>query len=396
MQPVNRVDATWADLLRMGAACMLAWRRRALAARLERRCGPRSIAFAALGDAFDAAIAAVDAGRDDEVVLVGLVREGLERQARARGLVVRGADIDPVTLNPDGPSLRQAMGGRTRAVVVAHPFGGRCDLREASAIAREHGAALIVDGTRALAAPGDRLEEHSDVTLIGLGTGATASACGGAIAHVRDSQVAGRMRSLRSSWPVQRRRARVRQVVGGLASRVRAAASASGFATTSSPGSGLDELAPRACEQPSAPLLWAMLDRLSRFPVERVACRVLIGRRIGRAAPALLHVGAGAADHAHWAVALASFKPEVLCEHLNTHGFEAMQASDCGLIAVEGAPRARALLRSMVLVPSQPELGAVESRRLEGLLQAWREFDVIDLDVLRHHPAGVRQVTGNA
>ncbi len=62
------------------------------------------------------------------------------------------ADVERDTFNMSHDSVRRRITPRTRAIICTHHFGSICDVDELTAIAREHGVALIEDCSHALKA----------------------------------------------------------------------------------------------------------------------------------------------------------------------------------------------------------------------------------------------------
>ncbi len=58
-------------------------------------------------------------------------------------------DLDPRTYNSDPAAIRRALTPKTRAIMVVHLTGNPCDLTAITALAREHGLAVIEDCAQA-------------------------------------------------------------------------------------------------------------------------------------------------------------------------------------------------------------------------------------------------------
>ena len=102
-------------------------------------------AFALLGEA-------LGFSEGDEVLCPGIGSKGAIDALRARGVTLVFADVEPgsLTLDPDG--LLDGIGPRTRALLVAHPFGQPADLAGLYACAGEAGLEVIEDASAALGA----------------------------------------------------------------------------------------------------------------------------------------------------------------------------------------------------------------------------------------------------
>ena len=80
-------------------------------------------------------------------------------------------------------------------MLVAHLFGGRADVTEIVAWAREHALLVVEDAAQAFTGPADLLDPRVDVALYSFGLIKTATAAGGALVGVRDPALLQRLRA---------------------------------------------------------------------------------------------------------------------------------------------------------------------------------------------------------
>lgn len=85
--------------------------------------GGQVAAVSSGGTALLCALAALDVGPGDEVVVPAFTFPAAAQAAAWLGAVPVAADVDPGTMAVTPFSVAQACGTRTRAVVVVHPFG---------------------------------------------------------------------------------------------------------------------------------------------------------------------------------------------------------------------------------------------------------------------------------
>ena len=90
-------------------------------------------------------------------------------------------------------------------LIVAPLFGSRHDLAAERDLADRHRLVLVEDGAQALAHGDHPFTGVADVTL-SLGIIKTQTAAGGAVLHVRDAGLRGRLVDLHGAWPRQARR----------------------------------------------------------------------------------------------------------------------------------------------------------------------------------------------
>src|SRR5262245_4742975 len=143
----HRLDVTPGVLAR--AALSLLPRRADARRALESAWHPDGLAFLSVRSAFDAALTALDYAPGDEIVISAMNIEDMIRIIEGHGLVPVPIDLDPRTMAPDPRDLESRITPRTRAVLVAHLFGGRCDLTGLAAAAHRHGLLVLEDAAQA-------------------------------------------------------------------------------------------------------------------------------------------------------------------------------------------------------------------------------------------------------
>ena len=337
--------------------------------------------------AWDALLHALGLPRGSEILFSAITHPEMPQIAAERGLVPVPVDVQPETLAPDEVALRAAVTAQSRVLVVAHLFGGRVDLSLAAAVAEEHGLLLVEDCAQSLRGPDDHGDERAAVSLFSFGAIKTATALGGALTHVRDPELRGRLWGLREAWP--------RQDVPAYAARVarfgalHALESPGVFSTLAGAAAraGVDQdallaravrSAPARRVRPSGPQLAVLAERLRHFDVARIQRRAERGERLAAALePPLFVPGRKALDHTHWVVPVVSPSPEMLIDALRAAGFDANTATtSIGVVPVpDGRPaaaRASELVDGLVFVPAYPEL---PESAFERLLETVRGYD---------------------
>jgi dTDP-4-amino-4,6-dideoxygalactose transaminase len=308
----------------------------------------------------------------------------MARIAEERGLVPVPVDLEEETLAPTEAALEGAVTSRSRVLIVAHLFGGRVDLAPSAAVAERHGLVLVEDCAQSLRSADDTGDDRAAVSLFSFGAIKTATALGGALAHVRDPELRGRIWGLRSSWP--------RQEVSSYAARVARFGALHALENpnvfTAFVGAlarvGVDQDAllakavrssPAKRLRPSAPQLALLGDRLRHFDAVRLRRRAERGERLAHSLPPELSVpGRRGLDHTHWVVPVASPEPERLIAAVREAGFDANTATTS--VTVVHAPPGRAepdqsaaLLNRIVFVPAYPELPENAFERLVEIVR---------------------------
>jgi perosamine synthetase len=404
MVPRHKIDISAADLLFALLACVTA--------PSHARDEPAVLDALGIGDEEGLACLSVRSGFDllvealalpaaSEVLVSAVTHLDLVRILERHGIVAVPVDLDAATLAPRLDLLELAVTRRTRAIVVAHLFGGTVPLAPIASVARRHGLLLVEDCAQSLGASprgGDRL---ADVSMFSLGPIKTGTALGGAVLRVADSELLGQMRALQLAWPVQRRSAYAARVTrfAGLAVLARPAVygvlarlvDLDRLVAGSVRGFPDDDLFERLRVRPSPPLLATMQRRLRRLDSESIAARARAGEALAALlAPRLGRPGGGADRRTHWVFPIVAPDPTAFVTALRRAGFDAARGTTS--IGVVPAPwdrpalepqEARSLMRDVVFLPAYPELSGRKLRRLaEAANAALAEAEARELRVL--------------
>lgn len=139
-----------------------------------------------------------------EVVFPALTFWVVPEMARAAGLTVVFADVDPKTFNIDPAALERALTPRTRAVVPTHVYGLPCEMDEILEIARRRSLAVVEDCAHALGASyhGRPVGSFGDAALFSFQVLKPLNTCGGGLAYTRRSDLAARLRGFQAARPL--------------------------------------------------------------------------------------------------------------------------------------------------------------------------------------------------
>lgn len=159
--------------------------------------------------AFYFILEALQLPRGSEIVLPALTFWVVPEMARAAGLRVRFADVDPATFCMDPAALKRAITEKTRAVVPTHLFGLPCDMDAILDLAGRHNLAVIEDCAHALGATyrGRPVGTFGEGALFSFQAFKPLNCYGGGMAVVRDAAVAARIRARVDAlpWPHEKR-----------------------------------------------------------------------------------------------------------------------------------------------------------------------------------------------
>lgn len=200
-----RLDISSADLAFGVFRCMFPGDRARILRDIEGFWGAEAntIACFSVRSGFDLLLQALAFPPDSEILFSALNIKGMIKIARRHNLLPVPVDLDVDHMGPTLQSMERAITPQTRAIVVAHLFGTRLDLDAVCTLAKRHNLFIIEDCAQAF--DGHTFSGHpeADASLFSFGPLKTSTALGGALLRIRDLELAARMRSLQSEYPVQ-------------------------------------------------------------------------------------------------------------------------------------------------------------------------------------------------
>ncbi len=398
MYPRHRLDISVRDLLFGLSACLLARRRLKLESEVARACsvGDEGLVCFSVRSGFDLLLRSLALPAGSELLVSAVTHPDMVHIISRYGLRAVPVDLDPETLAPRTELLERYLTSRTRAVLVAHLFGGRVDLGPFSDFSKRRGLLLFEDCAQTFRGPREMGDPLADVSMFSFGLIKTASAAGGALLCVRNPFLREKMRQAHDSWPVQRRHDYAGRLLKTLclvlASRplpyrllaglcvllgrdldalVNGAARA--FPPSENTNREADDgLFDRIRHRPSAPLLAMLAKRLRSFDTDRLARRATAGEEVARRLPAGFEQPGGAAHaRTHWLFPVVAPDPQTLVSVLRRRGFDASRAtSNIAVVGVSPdlaspAPKeATRMMSNIVFLPVYPELPGKARQRL--------------------------------
>jgi len=382
----KRIDISWSDLA-AGCSSLFIRGTPELAAAIENDWHPDTLACLSVRTALDLALQALELPSGSEVLVSAITIPDMVAVIQDHGLVPVPVDLCPADLSVDLDSLATAITDRTRLVLVAHLFGSTMPMQPVIDLAERHRLLIFEDCAQAFSGEAFKGHPSSDFVAFSFGPIKTATALGGALAVVRDSQTLSRMRDIQATYPVQSRlrfgkrivRYAILKALGAwpcfrvLALICRVFGQSIDHVVGSSaknfpPGRLVADLR----HQPSPPLLALLRRRLSRFEPKRLEARAERGRRLQRQLSPTIRCVA-AADSTHWVFAVRSRQPGTLVDSLRAAGFDATTKSSLRVLSTVGAGAtgalvAESLLPDLVFVPAYPKMPLRELDRMAGVI----------------------------
>lgn len=389
LQSRHRLDIRLGDFAYALFASAWACDAERLSSRLESSWSPagQGLACRSVRSGFHLLLDALALPAGGEVLVSAVTHPDMVRVLEAHGLVAVPVDLEAATLAPRLELAARFVTPRTRAILVAHLFGGRLDMAPIAAFARRYHLLLWEDCAQAFIGPGDTGDPNADASMYSFGALKTCTALGGALLRIRDRELLVRMRIAQKGWRTQPRReyagnvlkffvffVATRPLPYGLLARAlgrdfdrRVNSSVRAFR----PG----PLLPQLEVQPSAPLLTVLGFRLRTFDGARLRRRAAAGEWLRARLPGqVTNPGDRMAARTHWLFPVVSSQPDQLISACRRVGLDAARgASSVSVVAApdgrsESEPHeARRILRSLVFLPAYPEL---PGRSLDRLVSA--------------------------
>lgn len=147
------------------------------------------------------ALEALGVSDGDEVVLPTWTFTATAEVVRYLGATPVIVDIDPETLNIDIAALREAVGPRTRAIIVVHMAGLSVDMAAVREVLAGTDIKVIEDAAHALPSETAGIMvgsvQHSDAAVFSFYANKTMTTGEGGMVTTRDAAVASRIRTMR-------------------------------------------------------------------------------------------------------------------------------------------------------------------------------------------------------
>jgi perosamine synthetase len=384
----KRIDIGWPDIALGVLGCCRPYDEAAVQRKVESHWTTAGGALACLSvrSGFDLLLAALDLPAKSEVLITALTIPDMVRIIKDHDLVPVPLDLDLDTMGPQLDVLRRAITPATKAIVVAHLFGGRVPMEPILALARQHGLLVIEDCAQAYTGSEFRGNAEADVSMFSFGPIKTATALGGAVIRVRDERLLQRMRAMHAAYPLQSRWFCMRRLLKYAA--LKALSSRPLFtvvvlscramkhdydhmlngAVRGFPGPGFWQ---KIRQRPSPALLSLLSRRLRKYKFRRLAKRSANGQLLAeRLCGRLPCPGASAESHTYWVFPVVAENPDEMLAALRRAGFDATQGQSMCVVPTPDqrgdmqAPLAADTLARIVFLPIYPEMPERSVRKM--------------------------------
>jgi perosamine synthetase len=387
----KRIDIGASDIAFGLARCLMKGDRTRLVRRIEKQWLRPDHAFVCLSvrSGLDLLFKALALPANSEILMTALTIPDMARIIAEYGCVPVPIDLDPRTMGPLEDTLGRAVTPATRAIVVAHLFGGQVSMEAVLGIARKHNLIVIEDCAQAYSGRGYSGHPEADVSMFSFGSIKTATALGGAVFMVRNGLLRRGMAALQDHYSVQSRSAYARRllkyaVLTALTSRPAFSVMYRMFRLLrldydlilhqSSRGFAGGDFLSRIRQQPCLPLLALMERRLRTYPSGLIIERRAKGNKLAAFLRSQFRCpGIEALEHSFWVFPVAVGNKPACIAALRKAGFD---ATDKQSMRAVSAPEGRqkpvetgTMLEKMIYLPLYPGMPEKEIERMAEILR---------------------------
>jgi len=388
----KRLDISTKDLIYAGRCCLTTGSRRIITQKIESIWdteNQKALVSFSVRTGFDLLLEALKFEQGDEVLISALTIPDMPRIIENHGLVPIPIDLTIDDLAPSLEKIEAAITSKTKAIVVAHLFGGIIDLDKISEVAQRHNILLIEDCAQSFYSVSYSGNPKSDISMFSFGTIKTATALGGGILIVRNNvPLANKMKNLYSAYPIQRRKRFLQKVIKYLfitfLSSPRIFPRVIKFIkrknidydsyihnlSRSFPSGNFFE---NIRKQPCFPLLKLLFYRLETYQNKTIEARIERGNYLLQNLPdSLKFPDQLSAFQSYWAFPILAAEPPKVIDSLRQNGFDVTNKNSLqivGLTKNSDTQTVQHLQNHIVFLPLYPEIPLTELNRMIKLLQ---------------------------
>jgi dTDP-4-amino-4,6-dideoxygalactose transaminase len=345
---------------------------------------------------WDLLLAALNWPPGSEIILTSPTIPDMARIVEQHKFVPVPVRLDAERLEPTQDDLECAITTQTRAILVAHLFGSRVDMDPIVRLAKQHDLFVIEDCAQAFAGRHYAGNDKSDCSLFSFGPIKSATALGGAVLRVRNTQLRERIIELQNAHPYQSRWSYLARLMKYAAFRLLSTPHTYATLVHTCLALGYDydrmfgnvahsfgstAIFSQMRRQPCGPLRHMLQRRIASFEargIERLMRRAERGRRLASNLPRGVVIGSQNATHTYWVLPVRVGNPEEVLSNLRRSGFDATGRSSMVEVCPSFAPgrtdSSRPWLSETIYLPNGDAMPDREWSRMAGVLRDKAEF----------------------
>ncbi len=338
---------------------------------------------------FDLLFQALNFEAGSEILMSALTIPDMPRIVEHHGLIPVPIDLNIETLAPDIKNIEAAVTPKTRAIVIAHLFGGIVDIDQIKVLANKYNLLIIEDCAQAFYSKSFSGSISADVSMFSFGIIKTATALGGGLLFFRNKDLPlAKIEQLNHSYPFQERKLFLKKILKYLL--LNRVASKRIFPiiikliqkrgkdydlvlhdlSRSFPN---DDFFHQIRKRSSFPLLKFMHYRFKTYDFSKIEMRIERGNFLVRNLPqSLIFPGEISIHQTYWVFPILSSKPKELVSILAKAGFDATNRSSLKVVSSNKnnagliMPNADRILNQIIYLPLYPEMPLNEFVRMQG------------------------------
>jgi len=398
----KRVDIRLTDIFFGVSACARSCHRQEYLRAIEELWQPEfTLVCLSVRSGFELLMQEVSWPQRSEILFTGLTIPDMPRIAQQHGYRPRPLDLNLKTLAVQEDQIRSRITPQTKAIVIAHLFGGLMDLNPVVRIAREFGLMVIEDCAQAYAGSSFQGDDRADVSMFSFGPIKTNTSLGGGVLIVRDRVLLARLGKAHEAWPLQSNLTMLQRLAKYTLVKILSTFVVAGFLAKAFRcfGRDHDQLAiglsrgfaggnffQKIRQRPSVPLLRLMHRRFQAFEEESIHQRTRLGNSLVQAlGDAVQVLGLESNRQTYWVFAIQVSDRDTLIKRLWREGFDATKNSSLRLVAEQSAASSptgtelsttqmeafdcqqiQFILEHIVFLPFDSQMGCEEIQRLAG------------------------------
>jgi perosamine synthetase len=395
----KRLDISTKDLFYGIYSCLSLDSRNSLTGKIEKiweRNGQKCFICLSVRTGFDLLFQTLNFEPGSEILMSALTIPDMPKIVAHHGFVPVPVDLETENLVPSAEKIEAAITSKTKAIVIAHLFGGISDLNKISEMAKKHKILVIEDCAQAYYSGTYTGSQAADISMFSFGTIKTATALGGGILIFRNNSLPFKeIHRLHQSYPVQDRRKFLVKTLKYML-----------IILVSSPmifpiiikllekkGTNYDayihnlsrsfpngDLFDKIRRQPSTPLLKMMLRRFKTYDYSIIEKRTERGDFLQNNLPeSFTFPGIKSTVQTYWVFPVLTSEPLELIPALRKSGFDATHHSSLKSVetdkknAISDIHTSICILNQIIYLPLYPEMPLTEVKRMAGCLNKYEK-----------------------
>jgi perosamine synthetase len=387
--PRLQLDITFKDLsVSLLSTCLVADRKTIVSSIRSYWQTPKEILISlCVRTSFDLLLRSLKLPPGAEILMSAVNIKHMEEIVKQHDCIPVPIDLDLATLAPSIELLARSISAQSRILVIAHLFGAMIDLAPYIDICKRNNILLVEDCAQSFAGWQYLGHPDADLSLFSFGPIKSCTALGGAVTLVRDKDLAEKMQSIESHYPIKSELWFVKRTLKYLCLKLLSIPLVFGILLTCLKRLNIDldrsigsltrgfntgDIQSQLCYRLPVGLLrllhWRFenLDLL-RFDRRREAAHNFFNL-LNRSD---LQPGNKVSRHSYWVVPIMTANLQLLMPKLRAAGFDPTTGATSLKAIGAGAIQAEQLINSVLYLPISPALPATEIDRLvRSILQA--------------------------